>query len=100
MAHQMIMSTITDIGTLVTHSLDIKGRPVITGTRTSVGRIVVLYKQGANAEEIARRMSHLNLAQVYAALAYYHVNRDEVEADLAEEDAEYWKLAALHNNRI
>lgn len=54
----------------------------------------------AYAEEISRRMSHLNLAQVYAALAYYHANCDEIEADLAEEDAEYWKLAALHSKRV
>jgi uncharacterized protein (DUF433 family) len=66
------------------------------GTGTSVRRVIVLYKQGASAEEIVRRISHLSLAQVYAALAYYHANRDEIEAELAEEDAEYWKLAALH----
>ena len=91
------MPTTTDIGTLVTCASDTDiGRPLITGTGTSVRRVVVLYKQGAGAEEIARRMSHLSLAQVYAALAYYHVNRDEIEADLAGEDAEYWKLAKLH----
>ena len=94
------MSTTTDIGTLVTRSPDISsGRPIITGTRTSVRRVVVLYKQGASAEEIARRMSHISLAQVYAALAYYHANRDEIEADLAEEDSEYWKLASLHSKK-
>ena len=69
------------------------------GTGTSVRRVVVLYKQGASAEEIVRRISHLSLAQVYAALAYYHANRDEIEAELAEEDAEYWKLAALHDKK-
>ncbi|HAA26666.1 MAG TPA: hypothetical protein DCE56_02010 [Cyanobacteria bacterium UBA8553] len=90
------MPTITDIGTLITRSADISnGRPMIAGTRTSVSRVVVLYKQGASAEEIARRMSHLCLAQVYAALAYYHANRDEIEAILAEEDVEYWRLASL-----
>jgi uncharacterized protein (DUF433 family) len=94
------MSIATDIGTLVISSPDIgNGRPFITGTRTSVRRVVVLYKQGASAEEIARRMSHLSLAQVYAALAYYHANRDEIETDLVEEDSEYWKLASLHSKR-
>ena len=88
------MPTATDIGTLVSCSPNIgNGRPMIAGTRTSVRRIAVLYKQGATAEEIASRLSHLNLAQVYAALAYYHANRDEIEADLAEEEAEYWRLA-------
>ncbi len=94
------MLTATDIGTLVTRSADMaNSRPMITGTRTSVSRVVVLYKQGASAEEIARRMSHLNLAQVYAALAYYHINRDEIEADLVEADAEYWRLAELHGEK-
>jgi uncharacterized protein (DUF433 family) len=94
------MATATDIGTLVTCFPDISnGRPIIAGTRTSVSRVVVLYKQGAGAEEIARRMSHLSLAQVYAALAYYHANRDQIEADLAAEDAEYWRLAALQGKK-
>ncbi len=69
---------------------------MIAGTKTSVRRVAVLYKQGASAEEIARRISHLSLAQVYAALAYYHANRNEIEIDLAQQDAEYWRLAALH----
>jgi uncharacterized protein (DUF433 family) len=95
------MSTATDIGKLVTCSPDVgNSRPTITGTGTSVRRVVVLYKEGASAEEIARRMSHLSLAQVYAALAYYHANLDEIEADLAEEDAEYWKLAALQDKKV
>ena len=89
------MPTVTDIGTLVSRSPNIgNGRPMIAGTRTSVRRIAVLYKQGADAEEIASRLSHLNLAQVYAALAYYHANREDIEADLAEEEAEYLRLAA------
>jgi uncharacterized protein (DUF433 family) len=94
------MLAITEIGTLITCSPDINGgRPMIAGTKTSVRRVAVLYKQGASAEEIARRMSHLSFAQVYAALTYYHANREQIEADLAEEDAEYFRLAALHGNR-
>ncbi len=91
------MLTKTDIGTLIARSTESgKGRLIIAGTGTSVRRVVVLYKQGAAAEEIARRLSHLSLAQVYAALTYYHANHDEIEADLAEEEAEYSRLAALH----
>lgn len=87
-----------DIGTLIARIAELdNGRAVITGTRTSVRRIAVLYKKGASAEEIAGRLSHLRLAQVYAALAYYHENTDEIEADLAEEDAEYDRLAAVNS---
>lgn len=92
-----VMPTATDIGTLVSCSLDSSGgRPMVAGTRTPVSRIAVLYQQGAGAEEIASRLPHLSLAQVYAALAYYHANLSEIEAELAEEEAEYWRLAASH----
>jgi len=94
------MPAVIDIGTLITQSFDLhNGRPVIAGTGTSVRRIAVLYKQGANAEEIVRRMKHLTLAQVYAALTYYHANRDQIEADLAAEDAEYERLITLHSTK-
>jgi len=65
------------------------GRVRIDGSRITVHTIAVLYKQGQNAEEIARTYPHLSLSQVYTALAYYHANRDEVEADLAADDAAY-----------
>jgi len=42
---------------------------------------------GMTPEEIALEYPHLTLAQVHAALAYYHVNREEIEADLAQEQA-------------
>lgn len=89
-----------DIGTLIARVEELdNGRAVIAGTRTSVRRLAVLYKEGASAEEITGQFDHLDLAQVYAALAYYHANTDEIETDLAEEDAEYNRLAALHSRR-
>ncbi|MEG4317443.1 MULTISPECIES: DUF433 domain-containing protein [unclassified Microcoleus] len=72
------------------------GIPIIADTATSVQRIAVLYKQGNCAEEIAADQDHLTLAQVYAALTYYHANRPEIEADLAAQQAEYERLAALN----
>ena len=50
-------------------------------------RIAAWYKTGLTPEEIAAQYGHLSLAQVHAALAYYHANSDEIEADLAQEDA-------------
>ena len=50
-------------------------------------RIVVLYKLGLNSEEIASEFGHLSYAQVYAALAYYHANREEIETAIAEDEA-------------
>ena len=67
------METAVDIGTLITHSPGIKaGRPRIAGTGVTVRRIVVWYKLGLTPEEIGERIGHVTVAQVYAALAYYH----------------------------
>ncbi|MDJ0734251.1 MAG: DUF433 domain-containing protein [Nostocaceae cyanobacterium] len=83
-----------DIGTLIIKSPETLGnRPRIAGTRVSVQRIAAWYKLGFNAEEISERMGNVNLAQVYAALTYYHANREEIEAYLAAEKADYQRLA-------
>jgi len=76
------------IGTLITSSPHIRGgRPHITGTGVTVLRIVGWYKLGWSPEEIAERIGHLSLAQVHAALAYYHANRDEIETSIAADEA-------------
>jgi uncharacterized protein (DUF433 family) len=82
------MDTSTDIGSLIIRSEDVRGgRPRAAGTGVTVRRIASWYKLGLSAEQIADRIGHLTLGQVYAALAYYHANRGEVDADLAAEDA-------------
>jgi uncharacterized protein (DUF433 family) len=68
------------------------GRLRIDGTRITVHRIATLYRQGLGPEEIAATYDHISLSQVYTALAYYHANRDEIDAQLAEDDAEYDRL--------
>lgn len=79
----------TDIGTLITRSPTIRnGRPHIAGTGVTVHRVVIWYKQGLSPEEIATQIGHLTLTQVYAALTYYHANREEIEAELAKETSE------------
>jgi uncharacterized protein (DUF433 family) len=82
------MSTIVNIGTLIERSPEIrKGRPRIAGTGVTVRRIVGWQNLGLSPEEIAAKIEHLTLAQIHAALAYYYANRDEVDADIAAEDA-------------
>ena len=82
------MRTTVDIGTLIETSPEIrKGRPCIAGTGVTVRRIVGWYNLGLAPEEIAAKMEHLTLAQIHAALAYYHANRDEIDTDIAAEDA-------------
>jgi uncharacterized protein (DUF433 family) len=79
----------TAINTLLASSPDVcGGRLRIDGTRITINQIATLYKQGYNAEEIAEQYPHLTMAQVYAALAYYHANQAEIEADLVAEGNE------------
>jgi len=72
------------------------GRLHIDGTRVTVLQIATLYKRGETPEEMAQNFPQLNLSQVYAALAYYHANRPEVEQELADEQAEFDRLKSQH----
>ena len=72
------------------------GRPRIDGTRVSVNTIVIWYKKGYNAEEIAQEFERVSLAQVYAALTYYHTNQAEIEASLRDEEETYDRLMKEH----
>lgn len=77
-----------DIGTLIESSPEIrKGRPSIAGTGVTVRRIAGWHNLGLAPEEIAAKIEHLTLAQIHAALAYYHANREEIDSDIAAEEA-------------
>ena len=89
------MSTITDIGTLIVSTPGIcGGRPRIVGHRVTVENIAIDYHTGMTPEEIAPERSQLTLAQIYAALAYYHANKEEMDAAIAAEEVEWNRLEA------
>jgi uncharacterized protein (DUF433 family) len=82
------MANAVEIGTLIDRDPRVRaGRPKIAGTGVTVMRLVGWYKRGLTPEEIATQYGHLSLAQVHAALAYYHANAEEIEADLAGEES-------------
>ena len=85
------------------------GRPHIAGTRITVADIVIMHlRMGQSLEEIAGRYD-LDLADVYAAMAYYYDHRSEIDGSIeaGEAFAEAFrrdnlsllqvKLGALHN---
>lgn len=91
------MTAVTNIGTFIVRTPEIRGgRPRVAGTGVTVRRIVGWYKLGLSPEEIAERVSHLSLAQIHAALAYYHANREEIEADITAEEVEAERLEQEH----
>ena len=82
------MSTVLEIGSLIVASEAVRGgRPRIAGTGVTVQRVVRWYRLGLTPEEIADRVGHLSLAQVHAALAYYHANQQVMETEIAADDA-------------
>ncbi len=92
-----------DSNRLIISSPNIRGnKPRINGTGITVHRIAIWYKLGYSAEEITRQYSHLNLAQVYAALAYYHANKTVIDAEIAadEEDAKRLETEYLKTQKV
>jgi len=66
---------------------DGRERPFIKDTRVEVVHIVSDNEyQGMDAEEIAAGYDHISLAAVYAALSFYHANRQEVHRMMQEDD--------------
>ncbi|MEX2302327.1 MAG: DUF433 domain-containing protein [Bryobacterales bacterium] len=91
------MAALIEIGSLISRHADIRGgRPCIAGTGVSVRRVVQWHNMGLIPEEIARKFGHLTLAQVHAALAYYHANQAEVDADLEAEARAAQSLEQQH----
>ena len=92
------MATEVNIGTFITRRHDIhNGRPCISGTGVTVQRIVGWYKLGLSPEEIAEKFGHISLAQVHAALAYYHANKDEIEYTIIKDKEEGDNLEKEHH---
>ncbi|MBE9019349.1 hypothetical protein C7Y66_18310 [Chroococcidiopsis sp. CCALA 051] len=89
-------TTTVDIGTLIDRTPGLHGGVLhISGKGVTVRRIVSWYKRGLAAEEIGDRIGNITLAEVYAALAYYHANVAEIEADIAHQAAEDQRLEKL-----
>lgn len=64
------------------------GRPRIAGTRIRVQDVVAWYEfQGMSPDEIVSGYPHISLADVHAALAYYHSHRDDIQDQMRLDEA-------------
>ena len=57
-------------------------------TRVPLDTVVAAFLNGATAEEIVQRYDTLDLADVYAVIAYYLRHRGDVEAYLARRESQ------------
>ena len=76
-----MLATQTLDGLIINNTRIHNGRPVLSGTGTTVRTIAIMYKQGYSPEEITGELP-VSLAQVYAALTYYHLHTEDIEADI------------------
>jgi uncharacterized protein (DUF433 family)/predicted HTH domain antitoxin len=67
---------------------DVDGVIRIGGTRVTLDTVVAAFQEGATAEEIVYKYPSLELADVYAVLAYYLQHRSQVETYLRQRKEE------------
>ena len=76
------------------------GKPCIAGRRIAVEHIVVWHERlGMSADEIAGEYD-LELADVYAALAYYFAHREEIDQSIRKGTETAQQLRAQNSSLL
>ena len=76
------------------------GKPRIAGTRIRVQDIVIWTEMGDSVDDIVADYPQLTLADVYAALSYYHDNREQIDQDIRDADALIEQMQKQHGQVI
>jgi len=74
--------------------LDDTGTIRVGASRVTLDVLLADHRSGMSPEEIVRQLDTLSLADVYAAIAYYHRHRDEVDEYLTRRKEEAAELRA------
>jgi uncharacterized protein (DUF433 family) len=89
------MTATVSIDSLIVSTPDIcGGRPRIDGSRITVQYIAKEIKAGVTPEEVLEDKPYLTLAAIYTALAYYHANKESLDAEFASDERECQSLIA------
>ena len=62
------------------------GRPCIVGSGLRVMDIVMERQYGERDPEKIASLYEISASEVYAALSYYHNHKEEIDADIQEDD--------------
>lgn len=77
------------------------GKPRIAGSRIQVKHIAVMHeRQGMSPQDIVSEYPHLTLADIHAALAYYHDHREAINAEILAERQWYEEMRAKHPSKV
>ena len=79
------METVESIN-LITRNPDIRGgRPCIIGTGLRVSDIVVAMRYHERSPEQMAEGFQVSLAEVHAALAFYNLHKEDIDADIEQQ---------------
>ncbi|MDX2138251.1 MAG: DUF433 domain-containing protein [Chloroflexota bacterium] len=78
--------TVLTIDTIISNPKVRSGRPIIAGTTLRVQDVAAHHRyRQYTPDELAYQLQ-ITLAQVHAALAYYYAHKDELDAQMEEDD--------------
>ena len=69
-------------------------------TRVTLDTVIAIFNQGATAEEIVYRYPSLNLADVYATIAFYLKHQSAVEAYLQKRRQQAQEIREINQARF
>ncbi len=76
------------------------GKPHLVGSRITVAEIAIMYlKMGQSLEFIAGKY-HLSLASVYGAMSYYYEHKEDIDQQIAQDEAFADEFQKNHPSRL
>ena len=95
------MTTTVDMGTLIVSTPGTCGGcPRFAKTRITLENIAIAFNAGLTPEQIIDEKPHLTLARIYGQLPYSSANQDEIDADLAAENAEWERWESEYTTKL
>ena len=95
-----MLMTLTIVAELAPLNANEDGVILVGKTRVTLDTVIAVFQQGATAEEIVYRYPSLNLADVYATIAFYLKHESEVEAYLQQRRQQSQEIRAMNQAKF
>lgn len=96
------MATVLNIEAIISDPKLRGGRPIIAGTTLRVSDVAAYHTFGGLTPEDLAVQFRLTLGQIHAALAYYYMHQDEIDAEIRanDDEAEMWRQKLAEQGRL
>jgi uncharacterized protein (DUF433 family) len=95
-----MLMTLTIVAELAPLNANEDGVILIGKTRVTLDTVISVFQQGATAEETVYRYPSLNLADVYATIAFYLKHESEVEAYLQQRRQQSQEIRTMNQAKF